>query len=130
MNQKKKILLGESPTCGQPEKISPKLAPKIEPLRGYLMAQFKRCGRVNCKCASGSQHGPYFYLTRMIGGVRRKRYVRKDQVAVMMVRTEAHRRQMAQYRAERRKSEEILSQFRQESREQRAFIKAVLKGLL
>src|SRR5437588_12698385 len=51
--------------------------PKIEPLRGGLVGEMIRCGRANCKCASGSLHGPYYYRVWMMRGRRFKTYVKK-----------------------------------------------------
>lgn len=31
-------------------------------LRGSLQRQFRRCGKVGCRCAQGEPHGPYVYL--------------------------------------------------------------------
>ncbi len=35
--------------------------PKIAPLRGSLQAEYKRCGKPACRCATGKPHGPYHY---------------------------------------------------------------------
>ena len=32
-------------------------------LRGSLIERYKRCGKPNCKCATGKDHGPKFYLS-------------------------------------------------------------------
>ncbi len=47
----------------------------VEGLPGCVIAQYRRCGRPNCRCASGSQHGPYFFHYWRAGGTARKRYV-------------------------------------------------------
>ncbi len=31
-------------------------------LHGAICIAWKRCGKSNCRCASGQQHGPYHYL--------------------------------------------------------------------
>jgi hypothetical protein len=62
------------------EKKLEKTLPKIEPLRGTLCRQMKRCGRSNCKCAKGELHGPYYYLFWIEIGRLRKAYIRKADV--------------------------------------------------
>jgi hypothetical protein len=59
------------------EKKSAEISPKIQPVRGSLMAQYKRCGRVNCRCAKGFKHGPFFYHVWYVQGIRYKTYVKK-----------------------------------------------------
>lgn len=43
---------------------------------GTVHKQFVRCGKSNCKCASGEPHGPYFYHFARIGGKLKKRYLK------------------------------------------------------
>ncbi|SRR6266536_149860 len=43
-------------------------------LAGSLVEQTRRCGKVNCRCATGDAHGPYAYLSPRRGG-RGMRYV-------------------------------------------------------
>lgn len=37
-------------------------------LLGSLAEQTRRCGKLDCRCATGSAHGPYTYLTPRRGG--------------------------------------------------------------
>jgi len=37
-------------------------------LLGSLVEQTRRCGKIDCRCASGAGHGPYTYLTPRRGG--------------------------------------------------------------
>jgi Family of unknown function (DUF6788) len=37
-------------------------------LLGSLVKQVRRCGRPNCRCASGEPHGPYTYFAPRRGG--------------------------------------------------------------
>lgn len=37
-------------------------------LLGSLVEQTRRCGKIDCRCASGHAHGPYAYLTPRRGG--------------------------------------------------------------
>src|SRR6185295_14291898 len=50
------------------------LLPKM--VRGTICSQKVRCGKSNCKCASGDLHGPYYYHFERIGGLLKKRYVK------------------------------------------------------
>ena len=46
-----------------------------EGLPGCVIAQYRRCGRRNCRCMVGPPHGPYFFHYWREGGKARKRYV-------------------------------------------------------
>jgi hypothetical protein len=37
-------------------------------LLGSLVEQTRRCGKLDCRCATGDGHGPYAYLTPRRGG--------------------------------------------------------------
>ena len=50
--------------------------PKILP--GSVQKQFKKCGKPNCRCASGQLHGPYYYHFVRANGKPKKRYLRAD----------------------------------------------------
>jgi len=51
------------------------------PLRGTIVAEHKRCGKKNCRCARGHLHGPYYYRRwREWDGTQRKQYVPRDKV--------------------------------------------------
>ncbi len=54
--------------------VSPE-ADAADGLPGCVVAQYRRCGRANCRCATGVQHGPYFFHYWRAGGKARKRYV-------------------------------------------------------
>jgi hypothetical protein len=45
-----------------------------EVLLGSLVEQTRRCGKADCRCATGESHGPYSYLTPRRGR-RGMRYV-------------------------------------------------------
>ena len=81
-------------------KISRDLPPKTELLAGSLTAYLKRCGRVNCRCAKGELHGPYYRREYQDGGVRRKKYVRKAEVERVSIGCEARKRQESDQRRE------------------------------
>ena len=53
-------------------------------LRGSLIAERKRCGKPNCRCARGELHGPYYYRRwRDESGRQRKEYVPRERSAQM-----------------------------------------------
>jgi hypothetical protein len=64
-----------------------------------LVSHRVRCGRPNCRCATGPGHGPYAYLYWREGDRQRRRYVKQRDVEA--VRNVIARRQMAE-RNERR----------------------------
>jgi hypothetical protein len=84
-----------------------------------------RCGRANCKCASGSLHGPYYYRVWMAQGVRYKSYVKKADLERTNAGIEAFR---AQRRYQRRQGDELLSLLRMLRREQRDRFNSMLNG--
>lgn len=64
------------------KKPLPKMTPG-EALPGAVIAERKRCGKPNCRCASGNPedlHGPYYYRYYRENGRLRKAYVPKDRV--------------------------------------------------
>jgi hypothetical protein len=57
-------------------------APPIEQvMRGTLSEAYKRCGRPNCRCATGAGHGPKYYLSvSQPSGRPHRDYVRSGDV--------------------------------------------------
>jgi hypothetical protein len=49
-----------------------RIPPLTHLLRGSIIKQFKRCGKPGCKCATGKGHGPKYYLSVSLPGVRPK----------------------------------------------------------
>ncbi|MGD9588727.1 MAG: DUF6788 family protein [Pyrinomonadaceae bacterium] len=60
------------------EKMLPKMAEEIQ--NGGVYEQKVRCGRPNCRCASGDLHRGFFYFIRRVDGRQRKTYIRKADV--------------------------------------------------
>lgn len=56
------------------------LLPKTMPLRGSLHAEWKTCGKANCRCGHAQLHGPYFYRRWREGRRQRKAYVPRQRV--------------------------------------------------
>lgn len=80
------------------EKKSGDFTPKIGPLQGGILTQFKQCGRSNCRCATGSLHGPYYYRVWMVQGKRIKNYVKKSELSGVQAGIIECRRQKAEVR--------------------------------
>lgn len=59
--------------------------PKIDPVRGSLHVEWKRCGRSNCRCQDGRLHGPHYARHWREDGRQRKAYVRAHDVATNLV---------------------------------------------
>jgi hypothetical protein len=68
----------------------------LDPLPGAVCAQYVRCGRANCRCATGMLHGPYYYRFVRIDGRLCKRYIRRADLPEVCARTAAHRRERRQ----------------------------------
>jgi hypothetical protein len=58
-----------------------KLPPMEQMLRGSLIERYLRCGKPGCKCALGKGHGPKYYLSVSLPGLRPQMdYVRQADV--------------------------------------------------
>ena len=62
--------------------------------RFSICAQYVKCGKSNCKCASGQFHGPYFAAFWKENGRIRKRYIRLADVEQMRELSEQPRQLM------------------------------------
>ena len=70
--------------------------------RGSLSERYMKCNKPGCPCAERSQarHGPYFSLTRGVGGSTRSRLVPSEQATLARAQVEAgqqFRRQVQAY---------------------------------
>ena len=45
---------------------------------GSIYTVYKKCGSKNCRCAKGSLHGPFKYLSKKVGGVTKLTFIRRD----------------------------------------------------
>lgn len=62
------------------------------PLKGEVCEQYVRCGKDNCRCATGILHGPYYYRVYRENGTVHKVYVRRrDLSSVRASVAEYHR---------------------------------------
>jgi len=68
----------------EPVRILAEQLSRPRPLRrGSLGERYLKCGKPNCACATREEarHGPYFSLTRVIGGRTRSRRLTAQQAA-------------------------------------------------
>ena len=72
------------------------------------MAQYKCCGRDNCRCAKGYKHGPFFYHVRYVEGIRYKTYVKKADLERVRASIEALRAQKRKRQEEAAELQAIL----------------------
>jgi hypothetical protein len=89
--------------------------PKI--LAGVVLEQWKRCGRGNCRCASGALHGPYFYRFWRQDGHLRKAYVPREEVEAVRSRCRARQEEEREERRTEREAMEYLRGVRRFLRE-------------
>lgn len=63
-----------------------------EQIRGSLFSRFAVCGKLNCACAQGEKHGPYYVLSDRSGGAGAFVYLKEDQVSRVKDLVMRHRR--------------------------------------
>jgi len=102
--QKKKILGARGRERRRREKKLEETTTKIKPLRGGLEAQFKRCGKANCRCAKGQLHGPYYLRRWQRYGKRCSKYVKKDELSATF-------QACLEYKRNRRETRELIGSF-------------------
>src|SRR5712692_9942842 len=64
----------------------------VKPMRrGSLSERAIRCGKPGCACAQDpkARHGPYFSLTRAVGGKTRSRFLTPEQAVIARQQIEA-----------------------------------------
>lgn len=94
------------------------------------MAQYKRCGRSNCRCAGAYRHGPFFYHVVYICGKRVKRYVKQAKLGQYQAGILAFQTQKAEARAVRDHSRELIRSIRENSRELELVLKLIRQGAI
>jgi hypothetical protein len=57
-----------------------------------LVSHRVRCGKPRCHCVDGAGHGPYWFLHWREGGIQRRRYVRRADVAAVRAVIDARHR--------------------------------------
>ena len=63
-----------------------------EQIKGSLFSRFAVCGKLNCACAQGEKHGPYYVLSNRSGGTGAFVYLKDDQVTRVRELVNRHRR--------------------------------------
>lgn len=63
-----------------------------EQIKGSLFSRFAVCGKLNCACAQGEKHGPYYVLSNRSGGAGAFVYLKDDQVTRVRELVNRHRR--------------------------------------
>ena len=61
-------------------------------LCGTIHAEYKKCGRPNCRCVRGALHGPFYYWHFRAGGRQRKSYIKKQDVPLALQERAAERK--------------------------------------
>ena len=95
---------------------------------GAVVASYKRCGKPNCRCASGSLHGPYWYLVQRYGGRVKKTYLRPENVEAARSACQEWRSFQALLLAQRRETMQMYRQMRQIIRDVRQERMEMMKG--
>lgn len=60
-------------------------------IHGLAYGVFKKCGKKNCKCASGRLHGPYPALSVNKNGMQKIMMIKKDDVSKVLEKSERFR---------------------------------------
>lgn len=83
----------------------------IKILPGFIARVRVRCGKPNCRCATGARHTAYYRVTYS-RGVRIREYVRRNEVDEVRAACETHRALQAQLRGGRARYKDLLAQAR------------------
>jgi hypothetical protein len=81
-------------------------------LNGAVCAQYKRCGKANCKCSRGQLHGPYYYRFMWDYGRVVKEYVPLSQVEEVRAACARYRAVQDKLREGRQHFQTLLSRLR------------------
>ena len=108
-------------------RMLPKTFEEVE--NGGLYQQSIRCGKSNCRCASGDLHQGYFYFIRRIDGRLRKTYVPKSQAENIATLIREARNERAAERSTRISDRALLAELRARFRENDALIRTLAEAL-
>jgi len=86
--------------------------PAIKMLPSFVARVRVRCGKPNCRCVRGDRHVAHYHVT-YYGGVRFRKYVRRDQLPEVLAACEAHRELQAQLRIGRAEYRRTLARSRE-----------------
>ena len=112
------------------ENKSKSFTPKIEPLRGGILAQFKQCGRANCKCIKGSLHGPYYYRVWMVNGKRFKKYVKNSEKQTVLAAVSAYKQRRIRQRQASERNAQLVREIRRDNKEFSLLLQLIRKGVI
>jgi hypothetical protein len=84
----------------------------IKMLPGFVAKVRVRCGKANCRCASGDKHLAHYHVSYS-DGLRIRKYVRRDQVAATKAGCEAHRELQRKLRTGRVEYKQMLGRLRE-----------------
>lgn len=105
----------------------PKTAEEIS--NGGLFIQAVRCGKPNCRCASGDLHKGYYYYIRRVGGRLKKAYVPKRDVEQLWRLIQQSRLARKAERDTAVGSRKLLSELRERSREYNTIITNLIEAV-
>ena len=95
-------------------KMLPKTADEIH--NGGVYVQHVRCGKSNCKCATGERHIAFYFFTRRAGKLV-KIYIRKEEFAAFAEIVNQATAERTKNRKLRRESNAILKRLRESVRD-------------
>ena len=81
-------------------------------LNGHIQKRRVRCGKPNCKCASGEPHTAFYHVWHC-GRRRYQKYVRKSEVQTLRQRCEQYRQLQIGIRAGRVEYKQLLARARE-----------------
>ncbi len=96
-----------SDTRGERQKES------IIPLKGVVISEMKRCGKLTCRCALGHLHGPYHYRYYREAGRLRKHYIKPENLAAVSEGIEARKRVQRERRVARWQIQRMIAELKQ-----------------
>jgi hypothetical protein len=82
------------------EQPSPKNLPAV--LAGSVHAEYSRCGKPSCRCATGERHGPFYRRHWREAGRKRSRYIPLADVPDVVAACQRHAQLHMSRRALRR----------------------------
>jgi len=83
---------------GRVRKLAAQFGAPTPMRRGSLTERYVKCSKPGCRCAEdpAARHGPYYSLTRGVGGQTQSRWLRAEQADVARGQVEAGQRFRAQ----------------------------------
>ncbi len=82
-----------------------------EMMCGHIQKRRVRCGKPNCKCASGERHTAFYHIWHT-DGRRYQKYIRKSQVKTLRKQCEQYRLLQITIRAGRKEYKQLFARAR------------------